>query len=71
MTPSQIARRHFTAALAESAAAGQDRDAVARAFISAALAFFLETRTLGDVRAELLGLADNLDPDADYAFMRP
>lgn len=71
MTASQIARHHFAAAMANTALEGQDADAVARALIAAALDRFLATRSIADVRAELLAMADNLDPDADYVFMRP
>ena len=71
MTPSQIARRHFDAARAEAATAGQDAEAVARGFLSLAVAAFLETRSVADVRSELLTAADNVDPDTDYMFMRP
>ena len=71
MTPSQIARRHFEAALAEAAAAQQDQEAVARGFLGLVVTAFLERRGLADARAELLAAAENADPDTDYAFMRP
>ena len=48
-----------------------DLDAVARAFLSAAVTSFLERRSVADVRAEVLAAADNVDPDTDYMFMRP
>ncbi|BCW88684.1 hypothetical protein sos41_18250 [Alphaproteobacteria bacterium SO-S41] len=71
MTPSQIAKRHFEAALAEAAADSQDQEAVARGFLGLVVAAFLERRGLADARAELLAAAENADPDTDYAFMRP
>ncbi len=71
MTPSQIAKTHFAAAIAQARAEGQDLDAVARAFLSAAVTSFLERRSVADVRAEVLAAADNVDPDTDYMFMRP
>ncbi len=71
MTASEIARTHFAAAMAQAKAEGQDLDAVARAFLSAVVTSFLERRSLPDVKAELLGAAENADPDTDYMFMRP
>ena len=71
MTPGEIARAHFSAALAAAKANGQDIDAVARNILSAAIASMLERRSVADVRAELLAAAENVDPDTDYMFMRP
>ena len=71
MTPSQIARTHFAAAMEQARAESQDLDAVARAFLSAAVTSFLERRSVADVRTEILSAADNVDPDTDYMFMRP
>ncbi len=71
MSASDIARRHFEAAMGQARAEGQDADAVARAFISAAVTSFLQRRSIADVRNELLAAAENVDPDTDYMFMRP
>jgi hypothetical protein len=71
MTAGEIARTHFTAAMAAAKAQGQDEDAVARNLLSFVISSMLERRSVADVRAELLGAADNVDPDTDYAFMRP
>jgi hypothetical protein len=71
MSASDIARRHFTAALAEAKATGQDADAVTRQFLSLVTTSFLERRPLKDVRAELIAAAAHADPDEDFAFMRP
>ena len=71
MTPSQIAKRHFDAALAEATSTGQDLEAVGRSFLSLVVTHFLERRSVADVRSELLTAADNVDPDTDYMFMRP
>lgn len=57
--------------MAAARAEGQDLDAVARAMLSAAVSSMLERRCVADVRAELLAAAENVDPDTDYAFMRP
>ena len=71
MTPGEIARTHFAAAVAAAKTQGQDVDAVARAMLSAAIASMLERRSVADVRAELLAAAENVDPETDYMFMRP
>ena len=71
MSASDIARRHFAAAVAEAKASGLDSDAIARMMLSLAVGAFLERRSITDVRAELLSAAENVDPDTDYMFMRP
>lgn len=71
MGAGEIARRHFAAAIAAAKADGHDLDAVARGMLAAAILSMLERRSVADVRAELLAAAENVDPDADYAFMRP
>jgi hypothetical protein len=71
MTARQIARKHFTAALAEAEASGIDADALARYTLSLVVESFLAHRPLEDVRAELIAAAENADPDTDYMFMRP
>lgn len=70
-SPTKIAKTHYAAAMAECAVTGQGEDAVARAFINLALETYLQTRSIDDVRRELQNLAENLDPDTDYVFMRP
>jgi hypothetical protein len=71
MTAGEIARTHFAAAMAAAKAEGQDGDAVARSLLSLVISSMLERRSVADVRAELLGAAENFDPDTDYMFMRP
>ena len=68
---SEIASRHFAAALAEAKTAGLDDDGVCRSLLGLIVAKYLETRSVSDVQSELHFLADNCDPDADFAFMRP
>ncbi|MCP5433148.1 MAG: hypothetical protein H6923_07750 [Alphaproteobacteria bacterium] len=70
-TASEIARRHFEAALAEGGAASHAPDTLARAMLSLVVETWLKERPVADVRAEILAAADNVDPDTDYAFMRP
>jgi len=71
MSATAIARHHLEKALAQAEAEGAGTDSVARAMLSEVIATFLKYRTVADVRAELLGAAENCDPDTDYVFMRP
>jgi hypothetical protein len=71
MSAAEIAKRHFAAALAEAETAGLGDDAVCRALLGLVVAKYLETRNVADVQSELRFVADNCDPDTDFAFMRP
>ena len=71
MSASEIARRHFAAALTEANQAGYAGDAVARQMLALVVSTYLESRPVADVRAEILAAAENVDPDTDYVFMRP
>lgn len=71
MSATEIAQRHFSAAVAEAESAGQGADSVCRALLSLVVAKYLENRELSDVQSELRFVADNCDPDTDFMFMRP
>lgn len=71
MSASDIASRHFAAAIAEAKASEHDSDGVCRALLGLVVATYLETRTVADVQSELRFVADHCDPDTDFAFMRP
>lgn len=71
MSASDIAKRHFAAAVAEAGGAGIDADALCRALLGLVVETYLETRGVADVQSELRFVADNCDPDTDHAFMRP
>jgi hypothetical protein len=71
MSAQEIAHRHFAEALAEAARTRDDPDAVARCMLNLVVETYLKTRSVKDVRAELLFVADNCDPDTDFMFMRP
>jgi hypothetical protein len=71
MSASEIANTHFSAAMAAAQAAGTDQDGVCRSMLGLIVAKYLETRSAADVQSELHFLADNCDPDTDFAFMRP
>ena len=66
-----IANRHFTAALTDAKAEGVDTDALCRSLLGLIVSTYLETRSVADVQSELRFVADNCDPDTDFAFMRP
>ena len=71
MSTTEIAQRHFSAALADAEANGQGADSVCRAMLSLVVAKYLESRAVSDVQSELRFVADNCDPDTDFMFMRP
>ena len=71
MSAAEIATRHFSAAVAEAEAAGLGQDSVCRALLGLVVAKYLESRKVADVQAELRFVADNCDPETDFAFMRP
>lgn len=57
--------------LVEAEAAGQDPQLAVRALLSAVVRANAQVRTPDDLGHELHFLADNLDEERDYAFMRP
>ena len=71
MNASSIAKRHLELAIEEACKAGSDADATARYMLSWVVTEFLAHRPIQDVRAELLFVAENCDPDTDFTFMRP
>ncbi len=71
MSATEIAQRHFSAAVAEADRTGHGADSVCRAMLSLVVTKYLESRPVTDVQSELRFVADNCDPDTDFAFMRP
>lgn len=71
MSASDIAKKHFAAAIEEARVSGQDLDAVARQFLALVTTAFRERRSIQDAKAELLEAANHCDPDEDFMFMRP
>lgn len=71
MSATEIAKLHFSAAVAAAEAAGLGHDSVCRALLSLIVSKYLETRDVSDVQSELRFVADNCDPDTDFMFMRP
>ena len=71
MSASEIAERHFSAAMAEAERAGTDHDGVCRALLGLIVSKYLERRSVSDVQSELRFVADNCDPDTDFATAAP
>lgn len=71
MSASEIANRHFEAAISAAEAANLDVDAVCRALLGLVVSKYLQTRTVSDVQSELHFIAENCDPETDFMFMRP
>jgi hypothetical protein len=71
MSATEIAKVHFSAAIAEAEAAGLDPDGVCRSLLGLVVSKYLEKRGVADVQSELRFVADNCDPDTDFMFMRP
>ena len=71
MSVTEIAERHFSAAVAEAEAAGLGADSVCRSLLSLVISKYLENREVSDVQSELRFVADNCDPGTDFMFMRP
>lgn len=71
MSTYELVAKHVEAALAEAGPKGIADDVVARCLLSEAVRLFKRSRSNDDIASELAGLADNLDDDATYAFIRP
>jgi hypothetical protein len=71
MSATELAKRHFSAAIAEAEGSGLEADSVCRALLGLVVSKFLEGREVADVQSELRFVADNCDPDTDFMFMRP
>jgi hypothetical protein len=71
MSGTEIAKLHFTAAIADAEAAGVNSDSVCRSLLGLVVSKYLESRAVSDVQSELRFVAENCDPDTDFTFMRP
>jgi hypothetical protein len=71
MSATEIAKLHFSAAVAEAEAAGLGCDSVCRSLLGLVVSKYLENRSVSDVQSELRFVADNCDPERDFIFMRP
>ena len=71
MSATEIAKVHFSAAIAEAEAAGVAYDSLCRSLLGLVVSKYLENRSVSDVQSELRFVADNCDPGTDFMFMRP
>lgn len=71
LSAADIAKTHFSAALAETSAKSLGVDAMCRAMLGLVVEEYLRTRGVEDVQSELRFIAENCDPDSEFAFMRP
>lgn len=67
----QWARQELESSLERAQAQGLDPLMTLRALLSEAVELNRLEREVADLAQELQFLADNLDPQRDYAFMRP
>ena len=67
----ELARQHFASLLAEAREQRANPDVIGRALLNEITRSWLETRTWTDVAEELRFVADSLDPETDFEFMRP
>jgi hypothetical protein len=65
------ARSALAQNLADAKQNGLDEELALRALLSAVVERSARLRSAEDLAQELTYLADNLDPDQDYGFMRP
>tara|TARA_Y100000589_G_scaffold296911_1_gene304338 strand:- start:239 stop:457 length:219 start_codon:yes stop_codon:yes gene_type:complete len=70
-TARDIIEPHIEAALAEAAEKKISSDAMARIMFEKVLHIWRDVRAPEDIKAELMEVADHLDPDEDFMFMRP
>lgn len=66
----EICREHLHAALKE-AGRNVSSDLLGRAMLGEVVAMWRRERSLDDIKTELEYTADNIDPEEEYAFMRP
>lgn len=68
---SSIVKKHVDAAVAEAGETGYSAEDTARSMLSFVMAIYRENREIPEIAEELRYIIDNLDPDEQYAFMRP
>jgi len=71
MSVYRLAEQIVSEGVEQARQAGHGEQELARALMTEVLNLYKRERTLADIAHELNFLADNLDEDSDYAFMRP
>lgn len=67
----EIVEKHVTAMMAEAEEKNVPSDLIGRALLNEVLEIYRRTRSNDDISSELQFVAENLDPDTDFTFMRP
>ncbi len=70
-TARQLVETHYASLLAAAAASGVESELIGRLLLDEIIRTWRESRQVADIASELEFVRDNLDPDAEYAFMRP
>jgi hypothetical protein len=68
---SELVTAHVENLLAEALEKNIPTDLIGRELINAAIKIYQAKRSIDDIAQELTFLAENLDPDTEYTFMRP
>ena len=71
MSAYTVAKEVMAQAIERAAAEGYDEQQLARGLMSEVINVYKRARSHEDIASELAFLADNLNDDEDYAFMRP
>jgi len=66
-----LVKGHIDAMMAEAAEKNIPADIVGRTLLNEVIEIYRRTRSNDDISSELRFVADNLDPDTDFEFMRP
>jgi hypothetical protein len=68
---SELVAGYVAQILADAEAKKIPTDLIGRELINEAIKIYQAKRSIKDIAQELTFLADNLDPDEEYTFMRP
>lgn len=67
----EITQKHVTALMAEADEKNVPSDLIGRALLNEVIEIYKRSRSIDDISSELQFVAENLDPDTDFTFMRP
>lgn len=67
----ELVQRHFAKLLEEARARGMPDDVIGRMVLNEVVELWKAQRSIEDIAGQLKFVADNLDPDLEYEFMRP
>ena len=67
----KLVNAHIEQLLTAAAADKVPEDLIGRLLVQSAIGIWRRTRTVEDIASELEFIAENLNPDLEYPFMRP